>query len=486
MLERVKNTIRRFKLFSRGERVCVGVSGGVDSTVLLSILSGLSRELAIELVVCHLDHGLRGRESERDFRFIKGLSASLGLPFEGASLARNALKGLTGDSLQQRARSVRLKFLRDCALRHKATRIALGHNLDDRAETMLMRLIKGTSLKGLSGMAPKRDPFVRPLIEVPRSDIETYARSMKIKFRSDASNKSRKYLRNRIRLDLIPELQKDFNPKVALALSRTGVALSREDDYIERATMRAFGRIARKRVKKGVSFVEIDRLGLLKLHEALRARVFLKALSELKQSSPDEGAAAYAAHVEGFLAIAVSRRPNARLSLPGGVFVVREYDSISVTTRAPESVPFVRALKVPGVTALPEAGCSLSVTVLPQRPGNLKKDFKKMHGKEGGALSKSTGQANGPVAFFDREKFRKPEVRSFTPGDTLRVLGLGGRKKIKDIFIDEKVPASERGSVPIITSEGEVLWVVGLRQSEACKVDTSTRKVVRVELTRVF
>jgi tRNA(Ile)-lysidine synthase len=205
------NTVKKYKMFRRGDTLCVAVSGGGDSTVLLHLLNALKDEFRLTLVVCHLNHNLRGKESERDFQFVKRTARRLGLAYEGKRLKKS---GHREGSLQEWARVKRYEFLEEAAKKYGARRVALGHSMDDQAETVLMRLIKGSGLKGLTGMDPVRGIFIRPLIGLNRKEIERYAREKDIKYVIDSSNKSKKYLRNRLRLELIPFIEKGYNPNI--------------------------------------------------------------------------------------------------------------------------------------------------------------------------------------------------------------------------------------------------------------------------------
>jgi len=225
LLKQVKDTIRKHEMLSGGEAVVAAVSGGADSVVMLHALWSLRDELKLKIIVAHLDHGLRGAESRRDYLFVKGLARSMGLPFEGRRLKKGTLKAI-GGSVQEAARNIRYEFLDEVARKFKAGRIILGHTLDDQAETVLMRLIKGASLSGLTGIPPKREKYIRPLIETKRDDIEGYAGEAGLKFVVDSSNLEAKYLRNRIRLGLIPALKKEYNPKITETIARTAALLA--------------------------------------------------------------------------------------------------------------------------------------------------------------------------------------------------------------------------------------------------------------------
>lgn len=453
MLEKVKKTIAGHRMLRRGDTVCVAVSGGVDSTVLLHVLAALAGELKLKLVVCHLDHGLRGKESVRDFNFTKRTAKRLGLRFEGKRLKKvEHAKG----SLQDWARQRRYEFYEEAARKYGAGRVALGHTLDDQAETILMRFVKGSGTAGLSGMEAIRGIYIRPLLEATREEIEGYARSEGVKYVTDSSNKTRKYLRNRIRLDLLPFLEKDYNPNISETLARTAGVMARDDKFIGGEARRAFSGLLKKR---GKHVVVLDRKGLKALDEALVVRVFLRAAAMLGRET-----GLYAPHVDSFLGLVKGKRPNAGHDLPGGLNLLREYDDITLSTKGPgKPAPFAMVLTVPGTTRVDGARIRLKASLLRKRPSLRTKD-------------EST-------AYFDYDALPKPlRVRSFRAGDRMRPLGMKGHKKLKDIFIDAKVPRARRAGVPIVESGGEVIWAAGLKRAEGYRVTGKTGRVLKITL----
>jgi tRNA(Ile)-lysidine synthase len=414
---------------------------------------------------------LRGAESRRDYEFVKALSRKLALPFEGRALKAGELKG-HGESPQAMAREARYAFLEGAARTLGAVKVALGHTRDDLAETVLMRFIKGSGPGGLKGMAPVRGVFVRPLIDIDREEVERFVEESGIEYVEDSSNQSTRYLRNALRLDLIPFIKERYNPNILKTLTRTALVLGRDDECLNRwaedvyaDTVTAHGVQGGEGAHGGRTII-LDRLKLLNLHPAVSTRVFLKAAGVLGKRGE-----LYACHINQFLEIIKGGRPNATLMLPGGLRCLREYDMISLSTDAtPELKPFDRALEVPGHTGVEEAGLVISATILDWAPGGLGKGF-------------------GPLdatAFFDYDRIPKPVyVRSPRPGDSMVPMGMQGHKKLKDIFIDKKVSASRRARTPILYAGNTVIWAVGLRQSDCYKVLDSTVKVLKIECSPV-
>jgi tRNA(Ile)-lysidine synthase len=274
LLERVKNTIRRYHLLNKGDLVLVGVSGGPDSVALLYLLNNLKQEFKLKLHIAHLDHGLR-KDSLRDRKFVEELAKKLKIPVTTALINVKELSGR--GSLEEIARNARLGFLFKVARNIKADKIALGHNLDDQAETVLMRIVRGSGLYGLSGILPSRNiggyRIIRPLIGTSRKEIETFLRRKKIKPRIDASNLEDIYFRNRIRNRLLPLLEKDYNKNIREILVNMAETVGCDYDYLKQAASRF---MARQRK------TSLDLKAFLKLHPAIRRLILRLMIARLK------------------------------------------------------------------------------------------------------------------------------------------------------------------------------------------------------------
>lgn len=457
LIQQVKQTIKEWKMLSGGQAVICAVSGGADSVVMLHLLLELAEELDLRIIVAHMDHGLRGEESRRDFEFVRDLAKSRGLEFTSKLLEKGELKGL-GGSPQEAARIKRYAFLEEAAAKYKAQRVALGHTSDDQAETVLMRLVKGSSLSGLSGIPPVRGIFVRPLIQTSRASIEEYAREQGIAFVTDSTNLTVKYQRNRVRLELIPMLEKEYNPSIKETLARTALVLSIDDDFIERAAKEAFGAAL---IEKKAAAVVLDRSILKSMHRAVSSRVFLSAVRCLGVDGD-----LCATHVDAFFKILEGRRPNAFISLPGGAGARREYGKMVFEANlSTEAVLFERPLVVPGAARMEGIG---TIEAKLEKPPE-----------------KFTG--GGFTAWFDYDAVRERgpiAVRQARPGDRMVPFGMKGHRKLKDIFIDSKVPLVERKRTPVVTAGREVVWLAGLRRSSLFSVSSQTRRVLRLDFIK--
>ncbi len=458
LMEKVKKTVRKYGMLKKGEFVLVAVSGGVDSAVLLHALNALKDGLCLTLAVGHMNHNLRGAESKRDFLFVKKLAGKMGLEFAGRTLKPGELER-RGESLQAAAREKRLGFLTEVAGMLGAARIALGHNADDQAETVLMRLLKGSGLRGLSGIPPKRDRVIRPLIECSREEIERYAFDNKIKCVTDSSNLNVDYLRNDVRKRLIPFIKKYYNPNITGVLARTAGILREDDGFMAAAAAAALSDAAVERKK---SFISLDASRLCALHPAISKRVFLSAVEFLKSDRE-----VYSAHAGAFLDIIKGGSPSASFALPGGIILKRVYGTVVISKAQPAQrrpgrydVP----LKTPGTARIKGASLAITATVLRKLPAKGLKD-------------------NANAAYFDLDALPGPlRARPVKPGDRIVPFGMRGHKKLKEILIEKKIPVSLRPLVPVVYAGTEIVWLAGLKRSDMFKVTKRTKKILRLRL----
>ncbi|MCK4648992.1 tRNA lysidine(34) synthetase TilS, partial [bacterium] len=419
----------------------------------------------------HLNHRFRSRDSDRDAEYVQELALELGLPVIVESRDVPAFIKKEGLSPEDGARRARYDFFARVARQIKADKIALGHSADDQAETVLMRLLRGSGREGLGGIPPVRDlevqspkskvrsqkiQIIRPLIETTRKEIEKYLKENKIKARLDTSNIEPVYLRNRIRLKLLPFLTK-YNPNVKSILVRTAQILGEEDRYLEEIVNKHLKRILKKK-REGIT---LDIIKLSSLSLPIQRRFLRKTLGLMKGNKLD----IQFAHIDDILNL-LKTRGRASLDLPGNILITKEYRKLSLGFKKEKRAPsFNYPLKAPGITRIPELGLSFRTKVLKERPRVLK-----------GVLKK---------AYFDRQRIKAPLfLRNREEGDRFQPLGMKGRKKLKDFYIDEKIPLREREKIPLLVSGKEIIWVVGHRISDKAKVTNKTKKILIVEVKK--
>ncbi len=453
MLKQVLQTIREHGLFSVSDTVVVAVSGGVDSIVLLDILASL-KELRLRLVVAHLNHRLRGDESDGDEAFVRKLTEKYGVTFVTQAVDVRQLSRDRNLSLEDAGRVARYALFDDIYASCKANVIALAHHADDQAETVLLRLLRGAGGSGLCAMAPKSLNYVRPLLFVSRAEVEAYQRRNGLAFRFDSSNDDSNFLRNRVRHELIPVLV-SYNPAITVRLATTAEALAEDEILLEKLTDVAFSRHC-SRTESGLS-LGIE--GLATESRGLRFRLYRRAIRVVKG---DLARIAFC-HLKGIDQLVSSPRPNGKIALPDGFQVSRCYGELvfAVHEDSLPEYPFEILLEGPGNYALPVGVLTLELLPAPENFLDVA----------------------GNVAYFDAMSLTFPLlVRTVRPGDRIMPLGMKGRKKVKDLFIDEKVPLPARRRIPLLYSGARLLWVCGVRSAAEARVTPSTTSVIRAEI----
>jgi tRNA(Ile)-lysidine synthase len=446
----ILRTIAAHRLFAAGETVVVAVSGGADSVALLDFLATGS-DLGLRLVVAHLNHGLRGAEADADERFVRGLAERYGLPMATARADVRTLSRQRRLSLEEAGREARYAFFEAVAGQYGATRIALAHHRDDQAETVLMRLIRGAGVDGLSGMRPRSGDgrYVRPLLSVTRRAIVGYLQKRGLAWREDASNEDQRFLRNRVRHELLPLLA-SYNPAIAERLAATAESLAADGELLERLTAERYAACRRDCAGEGLA------VSLLRQEpDGIRLRLYRRAIAAVKG---DLRRLSHR-HLQAIDRLALAARSNGSLVLPDKVRVTRCYDALTVTVGEPgEEFGYELLVEGPGSYRLP-GGWVLTVAV--------------------GSAPASWEGAASDTAWFDPVTVPFPWlVRTFRPGDRIRPLGMTGEKKVKDLLIDLKIPPLERRSLPLIVAGGVLAWVCGIRRSAVGTVSPGSDRVV--------
>ncbi len=457
LLECVAESLR-YADCDKGERVLVAVSGGVDSMVLLDALVRLWVDWPLDLCVVHLDHCLRG-ESLEDERFVSQEAQRRHIAYKSRRCDVAAFAAERNLSIEQAGRECRYAFFSEVAAEVGATKVVLGHHMDDQAETVLMRLLRGSGVSGLKGMALLRDKFyLRPLLSVRRLQIETYAQERNILFREDATNKDQRFLRNRVRGELLP-LLRQYNPHIVESIYRTTTVLHSEDAFVEEMAQNALN-IAL--VECCVDKIALDVPCLVGYHIAVLRRVIRAVLQGF---SNGKGPYDFA-RIEKI--IDLLKRGDGSPQQLGGELRAQCWQGRLILRRG-VAQPIGMDLVIPGSTELLSRGRILvsqlvsTQSFAPLRPG-----------------------LGGMRAAFDSEKLgAKPLLRSARPGDRFQPLGMRGKKKLSDFLIDSKYPRILRDEVLVVESKGEIAWVVGLRSGHPFRVRTDSRQIAVLEFSPI-
>jgi len=452
LLEKVKTTIAHNGMLSHGDTILVAVSGGVDSVVLLDLLSRLASEFALTLFIAHLDHGLRGEDSTQDAQFVVSLGEGRNLPVIRERIDVCQVRQDKRLSLEEAGRWVRRRFLEEAAGKVSATRIAVGHTLNDRVETLLFNLIRGAGPTGLAGIRPVSLPYIRPLIGTTREEVLTFAHTESLTWREDRTNQDTTYTRNRIRHRIIPLLQ-EMNPRLLETLQRTADLLLEEDKALDVLLDRPWKDVISREGTGNVVFRRnrLARLpkelqGLLMRRGIARVRGNLQGIEKIHINALRHLVASPSAHGETDL-------PELTARMQGNELLLTTHGT---TTTAPYDVPIEL-----GRTELPHLGIALELSI---DPSNGHRDLP----REGRALE---------LADADRIHFPL-HVRSRREGDRFRPLGMGQEKRLKDFLIDDRVPFYDRPTLPLLCDQSQIVWVVGVRLSDTVRITEQTERVL--------
>ena len=449
-------------LIAPGDKVLVGVSGGADSIALLHVLHWFSRIQNYSLVVVHINHMARGKDSDADADFVESVAEKLKLPFylKKIDVAMERLQLKT--SFQDAARIIRYQFFEETLKAVGGNKVALGHSSDDQVETILMNIVRGTGLKGLTGIPQVRGYIIRPFLEIHRKELEIYLEEKDISFRDDLSNSDKKYLRNRIRHELIPHLE-TYNPGVKKCLQEMSGIAREEDSLLSQMVKDIFeqkSRFPEDNEKNIVWDIDDFQSYPIALRQRLVREIFCRIAGDMQ--------AITAHHVQLVINLFNSPKPGKALNIPRGVTVTCSYESVlfaKVMDGICEKEPFVTPIAVPGTTELPE--------------GHIRRVQTQIFADKRDLPSLDTGRQ----AFLDLGATGLViKARFFRAGDRFCPLGMMGNKKLKSFFIDRKVPRSMRSQIPILTNaDDDIIWVYGQRISQHYRVTDKTEKVLFIE-----
>lgn len=471
MLPKLQAALTHGCRIPRGAAVVVAVSGGADSMALLHAFHALAPRQGWRLTVAHLHHGIRGARADEDARFVRQAVRRLRLPCVVGRADVPALARRRGVSLEMAARTARYAFLLRTARRAGADVVATAHTADDQAETVLLKLLRGAGRTGLSGIAPETAVggcrVVRPLLGVSRSAILAYLRQAGAAWREDETNADRSFLRNRVRHDLLPLLEREFNPRIRETLNRMSRIFAAEDEWLEELAARSAADCevpAPGRDATGTALA-CDRLRRLPL--AVRRRVLRHWL--IRRGVPES--CLDFETLERVTALNDAARGNKVLLLGEGCRVRRSYGRLHLGAADPAaSSAFMAVLRVPGTTLIPGAGWRI-VTRL--APGLVK--------ERAPCAGTLPARASFSAAAWDRQAIA---VRPWKAGDRMAPWGLAGTKKIQDILVDQKVPRAERQRLPVFESGGEIVWLPGYRVARSWAVTDPDALNLQVRIER--
>ena len=441
----VRKTIEKHRLIGRGDRILVGVSGGADSVCLALVLN----ELGFPLGIAHVNHSLRGTDSDEDESFAAALAQRIGVPYFSRRVS------LIAGNIEAAGRDARRDFFVETAAQYGFTRIALAHTLNDRVETFLLNLLRGSGPDGLVSMGAVSGRIIRPLIEVGRDAVEAYLHERQQTWRTDASNLDRTFARNYLRHDVIPHLAEEFNSNLVETLSRTVEILEGEDAWIRALTdgwINKYGTNDREDFVIPVDALQSEPPAMVRriVRAALR-----KAGSDLQNLSFEQ--------VESVRRLLEPGKSGKRIEIPGGFQATREFGRLVFCTAQAPTVEYEYELKIPGLVHIPE----------------VKKVFRAE------LVESETGEAIGPRVFVDAESLGAyVRIRNWKPGDYYRPVGLPAGK-LKKLFQRARIPRSHRTSWPVVVADSTIIWVASFPVSREFAPRGCSRKIVAFEASEI-
>jgi len=467
LANRIGGYSKEHGLLAEGDRILVAVSGGPDSVALLHVLHELQNEFSLHLEVAHLQHGIRGAEAEEDARFVAELAERLALPFHLKKINLPRMKSEAGrGNLEALARKERYRFFAAVVRERDLGKVATAHTQDDQAETVLMWFLRGSGMKGLGGMEPIHrmrpdgksasdgSTVVRPLLDVSKAEILEFLNAKKLAFRVDRTNRDTRLLRNWIRLELIPKFKARSGPGFATRLAHQAELLRDDELVLEGLARRELDRIRRAD--------GLHRELFLKQPAALQRRILRLWIEEARGHLLGVDFA----HIAALLELIAAGPPQGRLALPGGLELVKEYQVLRLVKRNRKwkrAPCYSYELKIGIPLGIPVAG----VTVHSERMAAPLVN-----------LPDSLSEAVFDTALLPRTL----TLRNFRRGDRFQPLGMAGHKKVKDFFVEKKIPLAVRATLPLLLAGDEILWIPGHGRSEAARIGPETEEILRLRV----
>jgi len=469
LLERVNIWAETNHVLNPQSSVVVGVSGGADSVCLLHVLSVLRKVRLFSIFAVHVNHMLRGSESEADENFVREMCGFLSIPLFIFREDVAALSAQTGRSVEEAGRMVRYECFRRVLQEQGAQHIAVAHHNRDQAETVFLNLLRGSGVDGLCGMEEIQGVILRPLLGIGKEDIEEYIRRNGLRYRIDASNADNTYARNAVRNVIFPQIKSLTGINVIHPLLRTARILKADRDYLGKEAEKHYNLAV---ISEEEKLISLKRAEINRMHPAMSGRVVRIAWEKVTGSIKG----LELKHVEEVLALALKKGSGKTVELPCGVHATTEYDRLIVSAciMGEKAGPFCIPAQPPCDIDLPERGIRIKLQLIDMVEYS-KKCEKKRETKE-----------NGLTQLFDYDRIEKGiNIRNRLPGDVFFPRRSPGAKKLKDFFIDEKIPRQKREEIPLLADGKNIIWIIGLRTAENYKITEATERVLLAEAENI-
>ncbi|MEA4816065.1 MAG: tRNA lysidine(34) synthetase TilS [Lachnospiraceae bacterium] len=454
MFKKALDSVKEYNMLSKGDSVVVGLSGGADSVALLCFLNSVKESYDLTLTAVHINHSLRGAEADADERFAKEISQRLGVCFMAFCCDVKGASESMGISVEEAGRFIRYKKFKEVLNEMAANKIAVAHNMNDQVETLIMRLCRGTGLKGLGGIPPVRGNIIRPLIRCSRAEIEAYLKEIGQAYRDDATNFDDVYTRNKIRLKVLPLFSNEINERALENIAKTAELLRCDEEYLNSLALSAFESAA---VNKNSGEITLSLNVLKELEDAVLFRVLRLAFEAFAGTAKDFELR----HLKALKEL-ILKGTGKSVSLPWGIGCRTVYDTIELyKTSEEEALPYEYELPVNGEIFIKEAGIYVGSYL------NCKKNGIKSF--------------NICTKAFDYDKIKNGlKVRSRISGDKIVLKGLNGAKSVKDFFIDEKIPRDKRNLIPLVAFGQNVIWIINRRVSQYYLASKDSKNILYV------
>lgn len=463
MINKINNTIKNYSMAKKEEGLLLCVSGGPDSIAMLHAFISIAKDMHLRLFIVHVNHSLRGIESDKDQRYVENTAKALNIPVICSKV--NTIEFSKSDkiSVEAAARKLRYDFFIQTAKRLKIKTIATAHTKDDQAETILMRLIRGAGPRGLCGIPVINHindiKIIRPLIDISRKEVLEYLSSEKIRPRIDLSNTSIKFFRNKIRLKLIPAFEREYNHDIKNVFSSLAELMQGDFEYLEYVYKKTFKQLAKIKKRGEIVF----RLCDIKSKPVSIKRGLIRNAIEFLCGGLDNIEYRHWKEIESL----IGKRPaGSVVSLPNNISIKKTKKSLSV---------YLCKVTKPGIEKQP-----ISILKIPSKVffgRHMLHIAATRHVPDFSGKPKKTEYIHLKVKDFPLI------LRTYRQGDSIKPLGMQDYKKVSDIFIDDKIPLSRRKNIPILAScSGEILCIFGVRVSEACRIRKNTKQAIKLEL----
>lgn len=450
----VRNNILNYNLISENENIVVGVSGGPDSMALLYVLLDIRKEVYFNIIVAHVNHNVRGEEALADQLFVERKANELNLSYYFKSVDMDGYAKEMGITSEEAGRELRYGFFRDILKENRGGKIAVAHNKNDQAETLLLRIMRGTGIDGLKGMDLIAGDIIRPLLNISRKEIEQYIEKLNIEAVLDKTNLMPIYNRNKVRLELLPYIIENFNPNIINTLWRMSRTSNLDSKFLDDFTEKRYNFIVNNENKHsiildGILFNEEDR--------SIQLRIIRKAILKIIGNLQGISETNITSLVDLFQGLETGKQ----LNLPNGIIGRISYNELVIEKLEVEEAKDFDYILTMGNNQFKELGISINITV---------KD------------SNESFKFNNNVKCFDYDKLIGDiRIRNRKIGDKFIPFGMNGRKKVKDYFIDKKIPKDLRDKIPLLVDDENIIWIIGYATSDIYKVNESTKKILIVD-----